>query len=220
MTRNIQPAIELIKRFEGILDGDPSTVNLDPYLCPAGYWTIGWGHVVRNAEGRMLKGAANKYPALRIYPDGITLDEAETLLRDDIRGTVHEVGRILAPAVNDNQFCALVSFVFNIGIGAFRKSTLLRKLNAGDHAAVPKELMRWTRAGGKVLPGLKRRREAEAKLWLTQVSVDEIARDKPCPHEAEAKLDHWEATIGAAPDATGDAPSEAFVRLSRGEEWS
>lgn len=169
MTRNLTPAFAIIKRFEGIADGDPSTVNLDPYLCPAGYWTIGWGHVVRDAEGRMLKGAAAAGHAKAVYPRGITLDEARVLLDDDIRALLPTLEAVIHVPVNDNQFSALTSFVFNVGIGAFKRSTLLRKLNAGDHAAVPKELMRWVRAGGKVLAGLKRRREAEAKLWLTPV---------------------------------------------------
>ena len=225
MTRNIQPAIALIKRFEGLADGDPSTVNLDPYRCPAGYWTIGWGHVVRDARGRMLKGRARGADARAIFPRGITYLWAERLLFDDVAAFAAALNRVLATdgtdlRLNDNQYCALLSFVFNVGISAFERSTLLQRLREGDFADVPRQLKRWTRGGGRVLGGLKRRREAEAKLWLTQVSVDEIAREKPCPHEAEAKLDHWEATLGAAPDATGDAPSEAVVRLSRGEEWS
>lgn len=167
MTRNIQPAVETIRAFEGLLDGDPRTANLDPYLCPAGYWTIGWGHVVRDAQRRMLKGAAAAGRAKAVYPRGITLEEARVLLDDDIRALLPTLEAVIHVPVNDNQFSALTSFVFNIGIGAFERSSLLRKLNAGDHAAVPKELMRWTRGGGKVLAGLKRRREAEARLWMT-----------------------------------------------------
>jgi len=170
MPRNLAPAVETIRAFEGLADGDPSTVNLDPYLCPAGYWTIGWGHMVRDAEGRMLKGAAAAKGAKAIYPRGITLEGARVLLDDDIRALLPTLEAAIHVPVNDNQFSALTSFVFNIGIGAFKRSSLLRKLNAGDYAAVPRELMRWVHAGRrKVLPGLKRRREAEAKLWLTPV---------------------------------------------------
>jgi lysozyme len=67
--------------------------------------------------------------------------------------------------LNDNQFAALVSFVFNVGETAFAKSSLLKKLNAGDHAAVPKELMRWVKAAGIQMDGLVRRRLAESDLW-------------------------------------------------------
>lgn len=169
--RDLTPAIKLIKRFEGILDGDPTTVNLDPYLCPAGYWTIGWGHVVRDTKGKMLKGAGAEAKAKAIYPHGITLEEAHSLLVHDVTYVVRDLAWVLPlradALMNNNQFCALVSFVFNIGIGAFEKSTLLKRLRDGDFADVHRQLMRWTRGGGKVLAGLKRRREAEAKLWNT-----------------------------------------------------
>lgn len=167
MARTLTPAVEIIRAFEGLEDGDPRTATLDPYLCPAGYWTIGWGHVVRDAKGRMLKGAGAAARARAIYPSGITIEVARVLLDDDIRALLPAVEAAISVPVNDHQFCALVSFVFNVGIGAFLRSSLVRKLNAGDHAGVPKELMRWVRAGGKVLAGLKRRRAAEARLWLT-----------------------------------------------------
>ena len=176
MTRNIEPAVETIRAFEGLLDGDPRTANLDPYLCPAGYWTIGWGHVVRDAEGRMLKGQARAADAKAVYPQGITRFKAEALLSDDIAAFVAELTRILAAddinlALNDNQFAALLSFVFNIGIGAFERSTLLQRLRERRFDDVPHQLRRWTRAGGgKVLAGLKRRREAEARLWLAPIA--------------------------------------------------
>lgn len=167
MARNLAPAVETIRAFEGLADGDPRTANLDPYLCPAGYWTIGWGHVVRDAGGQMLKGKREAARARAIYPQGITLAEARVLLDDDIRGLVPALEAAITVPVNDNQFCALMSFVFNVGLGAFKRSSLSRKLNAGEAAAVPAELKRWVRAGGQVLAGLKRRREAEARLWLT-----------------------------------------------------
>ena len=100
-------AIELIKRFEGIADGDPSTVNLDPYLCPAGYWTIGWGHVVLDAQGNNFKGKENKKTAYRIYPNGITMSAAETILDDDTRRfAVYVADKVKVP-LTDNQFSAL-----------------------------------------------------------------------------------------------------------------
>lgn len=158
-------AIELIKRFEGIEDGDPSTVNLDPYLCPAGYWTIGWGHVVLDADGKQLKGAGNRKAAQAIYPHGITMAEAETLLADDVRRFSAGVAKLVKAVLTDNQFCALVSFSFNVGIGAFSGSELLRAINNGAFDRVPAQIMRWTKSGGKELAGLKRRREAEVALW-------------------------------------------------------
>ena len=158
-------AIELIKRFEGIADGDHSTVNLDPYLCPAGYWTIGWGHVVLDAQGNNFKGKENKKVAYRIYPNGITLDVASMILEDDTRRfAVYVADKVKVP-LTDNQFSALVSFCFNVGTGNFNRSSLLRLLNAKNYAAVPVELKKWNKGGGKVLPGLVKRRSAEAELW-------------------------------------------------------
>lgn len=154
--------MEIIKRFEGILDGDPSTVNLDPYLCPAGYWTIGWGHLVRNAKGKTVK---SKKEAYSIYKGGITLQEAESLLRDDVRRFESFVKERVKVQLTKNQLEALTSFCFNVGTGNFNRSTLLRKLNSGDYAAVPSELKKWVKAEGKRLNGLVKRREAESELW-------------------------------------------------------
>jgi lysozyme len=165
MTRDISKAVELIKKFEGIPDGDPSTVKLDAYLCPAGYWTIGWGHVVIDSHGGQVKGASNKPIARAIYPGGITKDEAEVLLKDDVRKFSTGVENLLSVEISDTRFCALVSFAFNVGIGAFNGSTLLKLLNQGEVHQVPIQLMRWTKAGGKELTGLVVRRKAEADLW-------------------------------------------------------
>lgn len=165
MNRDLFPAIDLIRRYEGICDGDITTVNLDPYLCPAGYWTIGWGHVVRDSIGRPVKGAERKLQARAIYPGGITRDEAESLLMTDVRDFAMVVEEMVKVPISDGKFCALVSFAYNVGLGAFEKSTLLLMLNRGNLDAVPGQLMRWNKANGKVLLGLTRRREAEAALW-------------------------------------------------------
>ena len=164
-----QAAIELIKEFESLRDGDPTTPNLNPYLCPTGYWTIGWGHVVINAKGEMLKGPAKKAEAYAIYPNGIPLAEAEALLADDLRRFSAGVAGRVGVNLTNNQFNALVSFAFNVGIGAFAASTLLKVVNRKEFYLVPSEMRRWNKGtvNGKrrVLAGLTRRREAEAKLW-------------------------------------------------------
>jgi len=165
MARDLTQAVEIIKSFEGILDGDPTTVNLDPYLCPGGFWTIGWGHVVLDPRGKLLKGAENKQAARAVYPEGITRAEAEVLLADDVRRFSAGVERAVKVTISDARFCALVSFAFNVGIGALEKSTLLRLLNEGAVDQVPAQFLRWTKVGGKELAGLRRRREAEKKLW-------------------------------------------------------
>ena len=162
---DLTSAIILIKSYEGILDGDPSTVNLDPYLCPAGYWTIGWGHVVLDTKGNQIKGIENKKLAYAIYPNGITMAEAEVLLRDDVRKFTYGVTELVKVPLANNQLCALISFAFNVGLGSFKNSTLLKLLNAGNYAAVPDQLRRWNKSNGKVLSGLVKRREAEILVW-------------------------------------------------------
>jgi lysozyme len=167
MHRDLSPAVTLIKSFEGIEDGDPTTVNLDPYLCPAGYWTIGWGHVVLDADGTQVRGAGNRRKARSIYPHGITMAEAEALLADDIRPRRAAIERLLKVPLSDNQFCALLDLAYNIGLGDFAHSTLLRDVNNGAFSKVPAQFMRWTKAKGREMAGLKRRREAEVALWQT-----------------------------------------------------
>lgn len=161
-----QAGVGLIKSFEGILDGDPSTVKLDAYLDPIGIWTIGWGHaIVYNRQ--FLRGAANRGTARALYPGGITLAQAEALLKQDIQEHARQLDTVLKAKVNDNQYAALVSFVYNLGIGNLKKSTLLRLVNQGAYFAVANEFRKWVKAGGKTLRGLVRRREAERKLFLS-----------------------------------------------------
>lgn len=164
-----QAAIELIKSFEGIPDGDPATVNIDAYLCPAGVWTIGWGHAIMDG-GAQLKGAANKARARALYPGGITRAQAEALLAGDLIPRAASVSSLLKVPVDDGQFGALIALVFNIGVGNLQASTLLRKLNAGDMAGAAEQFLAWDKArvGGvlKALAGLTRRRRAERAMFL------------------------------------------------------
>ena len=165
VARNLQPAIDLLKAFEGLKDGDPTTVRLDPYLCPAGYWTVGWGHVVLDPKGNQLKGPENKQRAREVYPHGLSLDEAAVLLADDVRRFAAGVYRLVKVPLTDNQFGSLVSFSFNVGHGAFSRSTLLKMINQKAYDKVPAQFMRWTKSNGRELPGLVRRRRAEVNLW-------------------------------------------------------
>nr|WP_321466683.1 lysozyme [uncultured Desulfobulbus sp.] len=171
MTRDLTQAVTLIRSFEGLGDGNPQTVNLDPYLCPAGYWTIGWGHVVLDHQGKQLKGAENKNRACAIYPAGITRAEAEVLLADDLRRFAAGVEHLLKVSLSDACFCALVSFAYNVGVGALSRSTLLRVINEGHMDEAPAQFLRWTKAGGKESAGLKRRREAEVALWHSETAT-------------------------------------------------
>jgi lysozyme len=143
--RNItQKGIDLIKRFEGFSD----TV----YICPAGYPTIGYGHLVRKDED---------------FSGGIDESQAEELLRKDVATAERAVLRYIKVPLTDGQFDALVSFTYNLGAGALQRSTLRRKVNYEEHCAVPAEFMRWVWAGGRKLAGLVRRREAEAVLYMS-----------------------------------------------------
>jgi len=157
--------IALIKEFEGC--------RLKAYRCPAGIWTIGYGHT-----------SAAGIPVVN-PEDTITQDEAEDILRRDLQQYERGVEKLVTVEITQGQFDALVDFAYNAGVGALQKSTLLKKVNAEDFDAVPAEFMKWTKGGGKELPGLVRRRRAEVKLWRgldeRPVTVDETraAPDQP-----------------------------------------
>ena len=132
--------IALIKKFEGL--------ELDSYQCSANVWTLGYGHTQGVAEG-----------------DSCSEEEAEIILVNDLKEFETYVNALVDVALDQNQFDALVAWTFNLGPTNLRTSTLLKKLNAGDYNDVPSEIKRWNRAGGQVLDGLIRRREAEALLF-------------------------------------------------------
>ncbi len=139
-------AVRLIKHFEGF--------SAEPYLCPAGVLTIG-------------HGATYGVDRRRVGPDHPPLDAAgaEALLRRDLARFALAVDRMVVVPIGANQHGALTSFAFNLGSGALRASTLLRRVNAGAWDDVPDQFHRWVFAGGRRLAGLVRRREAEAELW-------------------------------------------------------
>lgn len=164
-------AVELIKAFEGIPDGDPSSVNIDPYLCPADVWTIGWGHAI-TSEGAQLKGAANRARARALFPGGITKAQAELLLRADLVPRAAVVSRLAKGALNEGQFGALIALLFNIGEGNLAASTLLRLLNRGDFGGAAEQFLAWDKARVNgvliALAGLTRRRKSERAMFLGQ----------------------------------------------------
>lgn len=157
-----QDGIDLIKSFEG--------EKLRAYVCPAGVLTIGYGHTDAAGPPRVTPGMV------------ITKSEAEYILKKDLRKYEDAVDEAVTVPLKQNQFDALVSFCFNVGPGAFKKSTLVKKLNRQDYGSVPGELMKWNKAGGKELSGLTRRRRAEAALWR---KIDETAP----PDISEARLE-------------------------------
>ena len=144
--RNItENGLVLIKRSEKLA--------LKTYICPAGYPTIGYGHVVKKNE-------------VASFTDGITETRAADLLEVDIQSAERAVLRLISVPLTDGKFDALVSFTFNLGAGALQCSTLRRKINRGDNAGVPDEFMKWVWAGGKKRKGLVKRRKAETTLYL------------------------------------------------------
>jgi lysozyme len=134
--------IALIQHFEGFM---PFT-----YKDAAGLDTIGYGHLIRPGE---------------TFEQPMLPQQAEKLLRNDVAIAERAVNRRVTIALKQNQFDALTSFTFNTGEGALAKSTLLRRVNAARHTEVPAQFLRWVRAKGQILPGLVRRRQAEADLY-------------------------------------------------------
>jgi lysozyme len=164
-----QKGIDLIKNFESLHDGDLRTIGLQPKMCPVQIWTVGWGHaIVDPLTRKFLKGTKDQKRALELY-SSMTEQEAEMLLKRDLTAFSSGVTRALKVKLTENQFSALVSFAYNVGIGNYNKSTLLRLINANpNNPQIEEQFLRWNRGGGKVLNGLTRRRTAEAKLYFSK----------------------------------------------------
>ena len=149
----------MIKHHEG--------VRTRPYQCPALIWSVGVGHVIDPSH------AAVKYEERRTLPipDGwdriLTMGEVDAILAQDLGRFERGVAR-LCPAVVGHQgrFDALVSFAFNVGLGNLQRSSLRMKTNRGEFEEAADEFMKWTKAGGRVLPGLVKRRQDERALYL------------------------------------------------------
>tara|TARA_R100001163_G_scaffold24433_1_gene20282 strand:+ start:23 stop:523 length:501 start_codon:yes stop_codon:yes gene_type:complete len=135
-----QEGLSLIKKFEGC--------ELEAYKCAAGVWTIGYGSTKGVEEGNT-----------------ITQEEADKLLLDEMEEYEGYINDMVKVDLKQNEFDALVSWVYNLGSSNLSSSTLLQKLNTKEWDDVPNQIKRWNKAGGKVLQGLIRRREAEALLF-------------------------------------------------------
>ena len=139
--------IALIKQFEGC--------KLTAYQDSVGVWTIGYGWT-KPVDGKPIRAGMT-----------IKQETAERLLKTGLVSYESDVSRLVKVGLTQGQFDALVSFTYNLGVRSLSTSTLLRKLNAGDYAGAADEFLRWNKAGGKVLNGLTRRREAERALFLS-----------------------------------------------------
>ena len=135
-----QDCVDLVKSFEGFRD--------KAYLCPAHVWTIGYGTTENVQSG-----------------DVVTETEAEELLRNDLLDASKAVDELVDVELSQSQYDALVSFIYNVGREAFRNSTMLKLINAGNFPGAALQFQRWNKGGGQVLPGLTRRRAAERALF-------------------------------------------------------
>jgi lysozyme len=139
MIEELATLYALIRRFEGC--------RLTPYLCPAGVWTCGWGST--GADVFPGKAWTQEYADQRMQADALKF----------AKGTLR-----LCPGLTGAGLCAIADFAYNLGLGKLRASTLRRKINAGDMETAKMELHKWVRGGGRILPGLVLRRQAEAAL--------------------------------------------------------
>ena len=150
--RTSDEGVRLIQLYEGL--------RLTSYVCPAGVLTIGYGHT-------SAAGKPTVEPKMTI-----TKDEASLILRSDLGRFERGVESLVKVDLAQHQFDALVSFAFNCGLGALKKSTLLKRVNAKRFDEVPSEFMKWTRGGGRQLAGLVRRRRAEVEMWRSITGIE------------------------------------------------
>ncbi|POA99413.1 muraminidase [Chromobacterium sinusclupearum] len=139
--------IQLIQQFEGL--------RLTAYQDSVGVWTIGYGHTGPDVRAGL----------------SISNSQATQLLSQDLQRFEQGVSNLVKAAINQNQFDALISFSYNLGLGNLQSSTLLRLLNQGDYQGAAGQFPLWDKAGGKVLPGLQKRRLDEQALFLTPVTA-------------------------------------------------
>lgn len=190
--------VALIKAHEG--------KRLSSYRCPGGVWTVGYGHTT-------AAGHPTVVPGMRI-----TEREAEEILRRDLSRFEDRVNKLVKVPLTQGQFDALVSFDFNTG--ALHSSTLLKRLNAGNYTDIPRQLMRWTKGGGRELPGLVRRRRDEAELWRSLdpgatggkadiAEIDEPKAPKPIRQSKTANAAFLAGAVGAI------APVNEIIKTTR-----
>lgn len=138
-------SLDLVKHFEGC--------KLSAYKCPAGVWTIGYGHTAGVKQG-----------------DTCTQTQADLWLKNELNAQERTINEFVTVKITQNQRDALASFIYNVGPGAFKNSTLARKLNNSDYTGAAAEFAKWTKAGGRTLPGLISRRAAERALFESKIT--------------------------------------------------
>ena len=153
-------AIDMIKHHEG--------VRTRPYRCPALLWTVGVGHVIEPTHTAVKYEERRHLPIPAGWDRTLTMDEVDGILSQDLGRFERGVVRLCPAAVGrQGVFDALVSFAFNVGLGNLQRSSLRMKTNRGEFEEAAEEFMKWTKAGGRVLPGLVKRRQDEQRLYLS-----------------------------------------------------
>lgn len=154
-------AIEMIKHHEG--------VRLRPYRCPARLWTVGVGHVIDQNHIRVPYEQRLSLEIPAGWDRKLEMEESDAILAKDLESFERGVVRLCPGALdNQNHLDALVSFSFNVGLGNLQRSTIRMKYNRGDHLGAATAFLDWTKAAGKILPGLVKRRKDEQALFLGQ----------------------------------------------------
>lgn len=184
--------IELIKRYEGL--------RLTAYQCSAGVWTIGWGHTSAAGEPSVKKGMK------------ITKQKAVDILNQDLAKFADEVQATIKTDIPDACFSACVSLAFNIGLGAWRKSTALKLINKGDYGNVPKAIQLFNKAGGKVSPGLVKRRADEAKMFAEGFDTAPNPDDSRVTPDAPKGKPLTQSTTAIAATTTAIATTSAAAK--------
>lgn len=147
--------LDIIKEFE--------CFKSEKYICPAGKPTIGYGHVIRVKTEKLNN--------VFLWNGSLTKEQATNLLKKDVKIAENAIKSNVKVNLTQNQYDALTSFVFNIGVNGFKSSTLLKKLNTGDYKGAAEQLPKWNKGGGKVLNGLIKRRASEKKLFETDTAI-------------------------------------------------
>jgi lysozyme len=154
-----QKCIEQIKLDEG--------VRTRPYQCPALLWTIGVGHVIDPTHANVPLAQRKGLPIPEGWDRTLSMDEVNALLAKDLERFERGVLRMCTVPPTQGQFDAMVSFSFNVGLGNFQRSSIRMRHNRGEHEGAADAFLMWTKAGGRELPGLVKRRKHEREMYLS-----------------------------------------------------
>jgi lysozyme len=157
--------IEMIKHHEG--------VRTKPYRCPALLWTVGVGHVIDPNHIRVKFEDRKNIALPEDWNRVLSMAEVDRILAEDLANFERGVLRLCPTGLTQGRFDALVSFSFNVGLGNLQRSTIRMKHNRGDFEEAAEAFMQWTKAGGKELPGLVKRRKDEKALYSTASQTED-----------------------------------------------